>query len=70
MDLILTIICAVIPDPVEGWLAGGGNVAIIFAVSSAYLLVTLLRPGLAVGGGDHRNYHSLDTQDPRAGEDE
>lgn len=30
MSTIVNALCAIIPDPLEAWLAGGGNMTVLF----------------------------------------
>lgn len=44
LSALVTAITALIPDPVEHWLAGGGNTTIVLAVGAAALAYYVLRP--------------------------
>lgn len=47
LDVIAWIfngVCALIPDSVEAWVAGGGNVVIIFALLAAVVAWQLIKP--------------------------
>lgn len=47
MDAIATIITALaglIPDPVEQWLAGGGNMAVIVAIIAGLIVYSMAAP--------------------------
>lgn len=48
MNTILNAVCALIPDPLEAWLAGGGNMTVLMAGLIGLGLYTLMRPA---GGG-------------------
>ena len=45
MNTILNVICALIPDPLEAWLAGGGNMTVLMAGLIGLGLYTLARGG-------------------------
>ena len=44
MSTIIDAVCAVIPDPLEAWLAGGGNMTVIVAGLIVLGLYTWARP--------------------------
>ena len=44
MSAVLAAICGLIPDPVEDWLAGGGNTIFIIALLAGALLWQLTTP--------------------------
>ena len=50
MTAILNTLCALIPDPLEAWLAGGGNMTVLVAGLLGLGLYTLARGG----AGDRR----------------
>lgn len=45
MSTILNALCALIPDPLEEWLAGGGNMTVIVVGLIALGLYTWARSG-------------------------
>lgn len=44
MSTIVNALCALIPDGLEQWLAGGGSVAVILALLAVLALAPLLPP--------------------------
>ncbi|WP_186366650.1 hypothetical protein [Kocuria salsicia] len=50
MSTILNTLCAIIPDPLEAWLAGGGNMTVLVLGLVGLGLYTWVRPA----GGERR----------------
>ncbi|MGX0886430.1 hypothetical protein ACUW97_000814 [Kocuria rhizophila] len=50
MSTIINALCAIIPDPLEAWLAGGGNMTVLLGGLLLLGLYTWARPA----GGELR----------------